>query len=188
MIREADVFQLFWSRQSMLSGFVRREWEYALSLRRPNFVRPTYWETPLPEGPGLPPEALKSLHFSCIALPGASPPPSAGLDLLGGLATGSAAVLITIRTGALDRANSAANQLSEAAGRVFFHRSLRSDPSSDDAAGGTAGQTLSVPTVHSVPEIDVHGAGPVFLFLLGVLAVLRGRRRRRVTGECARFE
>lgn len=52
----------------MASKYVRMEWEYALSLSRPNFVRPTYWETPLPEDPahGLPPETLRKLHFHQI--------------------------------------------------------------------------------------------------------------------------
>ncbi|MCA1564057.1 MAG: TIR domain-containing protein [Acidobacteria bacterium] len=64
-IREADVFQLFWSHNSMRSAYVREEWEYALSLGRPNFVRPTYWETPLPESAteNLPPAELRRLHF-----------------------------------------------------------------------------------------------------------------------------
>ncbi|HJR07755.1 MAG TPA: TIR domain-containing protein [Pyrinomonadaceae bacterium] len=64
-IREADVFQLFWSHNSMHSVYVRQEWEYALSLGRPNFVRPTYWEVPLPESPAenLPPDELRRLHF-----------------------------------------------------------------------------------------------------------------------------
>jgi hypothetical protein len=64
-IRTADVFQLFWSRNSMLSPWVRQEWEYALSLGRPHFVRPTYWETPLPQAPerDLPPAPLRALHF-----------------------------------------------------------------------------------------------------------------------------
>jgi len=68
MIDEADVFQLFWSQNSMRSGFVRQEWEHALSLRRPAFVRPTYWEDPFPEKPdeGLPPEDLRQLHFQRI--------------------------------------------------------------------------------------------------------------------------
>ena len=48
LIDQADVFQLFWSSNSMRSEQVRREWEYALSLHRPQFVRPTYWEDPLP--------------------------------------------------------------------------------------------------------------------------------------------
>jgi formylglycine-generating enzyme required for sulfatase activity len=44
---------------------VRQEWEYALSLSRPSFVRPVYWEQPMPERPdrGLPPESLRKLHF-----------------------------------------------------------------------------------------------------------------------------
>ncbi|MDX6269269.1 MAG: hypothetical protein QOD28_492 [Acidobacteriota bacterium] len=64
-IREADVFQLFWSHNSMRSVYVRQEWEYALSLGRANFVRPTYWEVPLPESPAenLPPQELRQLHF-----------------------------------------------------------------------------------------------------------------------------
>jgi serine/threonine protein kinase len=67
-INGADIFQLFWSRNSMRSQYVREEWEYALSLRREHFIRPTYWETPLPESPeeGLPPEALRSLHFQHV--------------------------------------------------------------------------------------------------------------------------
>ena len=56
LIDEADVFQLFWSYNSMRSPHVRREWEYAESLARPHFIRPTYWEEPLPssEHPPLP--------------------------------------------------------------------------------------------------------------------------------------
>ncbi len=65
MIFEADVFQLFWSSNSMVSDFVRHEWEYALDLGRPSFIRPVYWEEPMPEQPdrGLPPESLRKLHF-----------------------------------------------------------------------------------------------------------------------------
>jgi hypothetical protein len=69
LIKDADAFQLFWSNQSMRSPFVRKEWEYALSLGRPSFVRPAYWEEPLPEWPeyGLPPHELRCLHFFAIA-------------------------------------------------------------------------------------------------------------------------
>jgi hypothetical protein len=81
MIREASVFQLFWSSNSMPSKFVRQEWEYALGLNRPKFIRPVYWEEPLPEvKPDLPPEALKRLHFYKFprreeeARPAVSPP------------------------------------------------------------------------------------------------------------------
>ena len=68
MIVKADIFQLFWSSNSMSSPFVRQEWEYALSLQRPNFIRPTYWEEPLPAKPEqkLPPEELMRLHFQRI--------------------------------------------------------------------------------------------------------------------------
>ncbi|MEP6764430.1 MAG: protein kinase [Gemmatimonadaceae bacterium] len=68
LIRDADIVQLFWSSNSMHSQFVRQEWEYALSLGRPNFVRPTFWENPLPSRPesNLPPDALLQLHFQKI--------------------------------------------------------------------------------------------------------------------------
>ena len=68
LIAEADIFQLFWSTNSMRSRFVRIEWEHALELGRPNFIRPTYWEVPLPESPadGLPPETLRQLHFHWV--------------------------------------------------------------------------------------------------------------------------
>lgn len=65
-IDEADVFQLFWSHNSMHSPFVEQEWRHALALSRPNFVRPTYWEHPMPTGPGLPPKELQQLHFHLI--------------------------------------------------------------------------------------------------------------------------
>jgi serine/threonine protein kinase len=65
MIKDATIFQLFWSNNSMQSRFVRQEWEYALSLNRPNFIRPVYWEDPFPEERqrGLPPESLRRLQF-----------------------------------------------------------------------------------------------------------------------------
>src|SRR5262249_29942924 len=65
------------------SKAVRREWEHALSLARPNFVRPTYWEDPLPESvePLLPPAELRRLHFHPISFPPPRPadprPPAA---------------------------------------------------------------------------------------------------------------
>lgn len=68
MIQEAQIFQLFWSKNSMVSPYVEREWQYALSLGRQNFVRPVYWEHPLPAIPkqDLPPETLSRLHFQRI--------------------------------------------------------------------------------------------------------------------------
>jgi hypothetical protein len=68
LIEEADVFQLFWSSNSMRSPHCRLEWENALALGRPMFVRPVYWEDPLPAAPDLdlPPAALRRLHFTRI--------------------------------------------------------------------------------------------------------------------------
>jgi hypothetical protein len=70
MIRDAQIFQLFWSTNSMRSRWVTKEWRYALALARPNFVRPTYWEQPMPSAPaeGLPPAELSCLHFSPLRL------------------------------------------------------------------------------------------------------------------------
>jgi putative nucleotidyltransferase with HDIG domain len=68
MVDEADVFQLFWSANSMRSPYVENEWRYALGLARPSFIRPVYWEEPLPcdENRQLPPEELRRLHFQRI--------------------------------------------------------------------------------------------------------------------------
>lgn len=69
LIEEADVFQLFWSERSMRSPYCRQEWEHALSLNREGFVRPLYWQHPLPsdEALGLPPAELRRLHFAGLA-------------------------------------------------------------------------------------------------------------------------
>jgi hypothetical protein len=66
MIRDADVFQLFWSWNALDSAFVQHEWQYALQLARPAFVRPVYWDDPLPRRGSLPPSALLDLHFESI--------------------------------------------------------------------------------------------------------------------------
>lgn len=70
LIEEADVFQLFWSSSSMRSPHCRQEWEHALGLGRSHFVRPTYWESPLPcdEVQDLPPPGLAELHFHNLNL------------------------------------------------------------------------------------------------------------------------
>jgi TIR domain-containing protein len=75
LIREADIFQLFWSKNSMRSKFVRDEWEYALALEKHNFIRPTFWEVPMPEDRalGLPPEALLRLQFKRVPVYGEQP-------------------------------------------------------------------------------------------------------------------
>ena len=74
LIESADVFQLFWSSHSMRSTYCRQEWEHALALGRPSFVRPLYWEDPLPQEPGLglPPDDLRALHF--VKVPVLRPP------------------------------------------------------------------------------------------------------------------
>ncbi len=68
MIEQANVFQLFWSWNSINSEFVQQEWRYAMTLGHKHFIRPVYWEEPLPElaERDLPPEELKKLHFQKI--------------------------------------------------------------------------------------------------------------------------
>jgi serine/threonine protein kinase len=69
LIGESDVFQLFWSKKSMGSRFVEQEWRHALALRRPNFVRPVYWEQPFPSRwNGEPPPELRDVHFQEMEL------------------------------------------------------------------------------------------------------------------------
>ena len=75
IIKQADVFQLFWSWNALSSPLVREEWRQALALNRPHFVRPVYWEEPLPEQAGLPPVELRRLHFQRV-YPRIAPPPS----------------------------------------------------------------------------------------------------------------
>ena len=65
-IKQADVFQLFWSDNACLSDYVREEWQQALRERvvrpDPYFLRPVYW-TP---DPAPIPEELRDLHFAKI--------------------------------------------------------------------------------------------------------------------------
>ena len=87
LIDKADVFQLFWSRNALRSPMVEREWRHALSLGRPSFIRPVYWEDPLPADPDrdLPPDDLRRLYFQRLdgfgptqsELSGTLSPPSA---------------------------------------------------------------------------------------------------------------
>jgi formylglycine-generating enzyme required for sulfatase activity/serine/threonine protein kinase len=72
LIREADVFQLFWSNNSMRSTDTVSEIKYAATLGRPGFILPTYWEDPLPRdlAAGLPPAEIEHLNFYRI-YPGA---------------------------------------------------------------------------------------------------------------------
>ena len=70
LIESADVFQLFWSQNSMESAFVRQEWEHALTVSKPEFVRPVYWELPFPKREGLPPARLADLQFAFVGTAG----------------------------------------------------------------------------------------------------------------------
>ncbi|MBW7947648.1 MAG: toll/interleukin-1 receptor domain-containing protein, partial [Sphingomonadaceae bacterium] len=62
LIERADIFQLFWSSTSATSKHVEMEWRYALKLpnKPDNFIRPVYWEQPMPPVP----EPLQHLHFA----------------------------------------------------------------------------------------------------------------------------
>jgi hypothetical protein len=66
----ADIFQLFWSKSSAASENVRDEWDYALKYRCPetrciDFIRPVYWEQPIPVKP---PAELGHLNFKYLPL------------------------------------------------------------------------------------------------------------------------
>jgi len=63
-IEEADLFQLCWSESASKSKYVEQEWRHALGFGREGFIRPTFWEDPMPT----PPEDLGHLHFSKFAL------------------------------------------------------------------------------------------------------------------------
>lgn len=69
-IRDAEIFQLFWSENSAASSNVRDEWEYALEYkcaetRCDGFIRPVFWTKPMPVKP---PEELGHLNFKYIPL------------------------------------------------------------------------------------------------------------------------
>jgi hypothetical protein len=64
-IEEADIFQLFWSRAARQSEYVEKEWRHALVLDRPAFIRPVFWEKPLPS----PPPELGAIHFAFLEQP-----------------------------------------------------------------------------------------------------------------------
>lgn len=68
-IEQADVFQLFWSRNAAESAWVRKEWQLGWSQRTsrpdPYFVRPVYW-TPSPEPE--PPDPLCTVTFARITV------------------------------------------------------------------------------------------------------------------------
>ena len=68
-IDNADIFQLFWSKNSAKSENVKDEWEYALQYRCPEdgcagFIRPVYWDNPMPH----PPAELRHINFRYVPL------------------------------------------------------------------------------------------------------------------------
>jgi TIR domain len=65
-IEQADVFQLFWSSNALRSPHVLAECRHALSLDREGFIRPVFWEQPIPQDVerDLPPAPIRRLHFS----------------------------------------------------------------------------------------------------------------------------
>jgi serine/threonine protein kinase len=88
MIESADVFQLFWSTNSIASEFVRQEWEHALTVSKRNFIRPLYWELPFPKREGLPPPSLEAIQFAFVgerepaAAPDTGTPPDISMDAI----------------------------------------------------------------------------------------------------------
>lgn len=63
-IDQADVFQLYWSESARASEYVEQEWRHAVGREVPNFIRPLFWEEPMPA----PPPELSGLHFAFIEL------------------------------------------------------------------------------------------------------------------------
>jgi hypothetical protein len=63
-IEQADIFQLLWSSAAKRSVNVRKEWKHAVEQHRPFFIRPVYWELPMPP----PPRDLRDIHFAYLQL------------------------------------------------------------------------------------------------------------------------
>jgi len=64
LIDGARLFQLCWSSAAKQSPHVAEEWKYALSLRRSHFIRPVYWERPMPECPA----ELQHINFALYSV------------------------------------------------------------------------------------------------------------------------
>lgn len=62
MIADADLFQLCWSDHAKGSRYVEQEWRSALKRSDKSFIRPVYWEKPMP---ALPAE-LQHLHVAFL--------------------------------------------------------------------------------------------------------------------------
>jgi hypothetical protein len=64
IIERADIFQLYWSHAAKRSRYVKQEWRHALKQEKSHFIRPLYWQVPMPQ----PPRGLSQLHFSYLEL------------------------------------------------------------------------------------------------------------------------
>ena len=67
LIEEANIFQLFWSKNAAKSTYVEKEWRHALSCTTNNgvgFILPVFWE--LPAYPC--PSELSHLHFTYLKI------------------------------------------------------------------------------------------------------------------------
>ena len=64
LIDRASIFQLFWSKNSARSKYCKQEWEHALKQNRDDFIRPFYWENPMPK----PPRKLSKFHFAHLQM------------------------------------------------------------------------------------------------------------------------
>jgi hypothetical protein len=64
MIDNADIFQLFWSKNSKKSKYCKQKWQHALKRDEEGFIRPLYWQKPLPN----PPSELSKYHFEYVEL------------------------------------------------------------------------------------------------------------------------
>ncbi|HYU30794.1 MAG TPA: toll/interleukin-1 receptor domain-containing protein [Thermoanaerobaculia bacterium] len=136
MIERADIFQLFWSTPASRSPYVEQEWRHALGLsgrKGAAFIRPIYWERPLPPVP----EPLRSLHFAPIDLPGltvvSKADPPAPARFLPGEAGGTDLNTFTVSTwAAADPADPAGGRL-KARTRIALNGDVESHLSADPA-------------------------------------------------------
>ncbi|HKH43653.1 MAG TPA: toll/interleukin-1 receptor domain-containing protein [Thermoanaerobaculia bacterium] len=138
MIEQADVFQLFWSTPASRSPYVEQEWRHALGQsgrKGAAFIRPIYWERPLPKVP----EPLQSIHFAPFDLPGltvvpkADPPAPAPAAFLPGEDSGPDVDTVTVSTwAAADPADPASSRL-KARTRIALNGDIESYLSPDPA-------------------------------------------------------
>jgi hypothetical protein len=158
LIAEADVFQLFWSSNSMVSRNCRREWERALDLGRQSFVRPVYWEDPLPQAPhlDLPPQTLRELHFAKVpALSVAAAPRrlAAGRASVADLEPSSNGRHASVEDASVDRASAGPASVGRAsAGRASVERRRM-----DDVIAAAASDSAEPPYGLRAPESNGYG-------------------------------